>query len=647
MQKLLTMVKNGRKEHSKSLQRKLQGGAMSENSIISEELDSFARGIGLSNTSKLVGEQRAEVFTDYIDVNNDLLLDTSVLDKDSFPMNEIEAIKLCNVSSLKSEPDSSGAYAASYEISLDDDDVTGIINSYATMLQRSQDRINETKRLCRNKHDFNAFLLICLNGFDTEFLLHSASMIQKLFQGNYNLIDGVVLCILMDNSVIRKQNDKYCIATSITRFDIEYKKQLCIRLGDLWKQFHDAGGHNRSRGIDVMEKHLGIEEVPKLLKLNYESFNNTYKKNYNDLGIDPVVVFQTSIALPFHVPLSHNHDFTFVIDNDSLVTIMFHSVDLVEKIYADVEMETTFKIDVSKSIIEMVYATKDKSTTLVDRDVEEMSKVFDKCLEVLNYLIVSFQVTYKDQSVYRVTLPMLEPCCLCRIVNPESWEMDKVLLLLNQNVPFIKPIISLAETQAVVHYANVLKQNWNPFILSSELIVNADRNLAIGQYREAVINIQSGFESFIMILAQELNKADNLSLTDLESRFIQNGLTYILKSEFHNRLGGYWDVKDKSKPIGQWYAICYELRNKVVHTGYMPTHSETDLAFIACKNFIQEIIACVKTNKKKYPTISRYFVVSIVDSKGEVIQHAQDVIFGLSQDITDKSDKTQATKDKT
>jgi len=79
----------------------------------------------------------------------------------------------------------------------------------------------------------------------------------------------------------------------------------------------------------------------------------------------------------------------------------------------------------------------------------------------------------------------------------------------------------------------------------------------------------------------------------------------------------------------------------------MPTHDETQQAFFVCENFIQEIIASLKNNQKKYPDIARYFVVSIVDEKGEVIQHARDVIFGLSKDITDKPDKTKVTKDKT
>ena len=416
---------------------------MSDDSIIRKELEFFAKGIGLSKISELVGEQRACLFADYIDVYSDLLLHTAILDRSSFPESEIEAVKLHKVSSLKTEQDSSGANVASYEISLENDEVAGTIETYATVLQRSQDRINETKRLCRNAHDLNAFLLICLAGFDTEFLLHSASIIVTLFQGNYDLIDGVVLCILADNSVIRKPNDKYCIATSITRYDIEYKKQLCTRLGDLWKQFHDVGGHNRSRGFDMNERHLEIDEDPKVFKLNKESFDDIYKKKYGSLGIDPFVIFQTSVVLPFHVPLNQSNDVTFIIDDDSLVTIIFHSVKCVDHIFADVEMEAPLPINVSKSIIEMVYVTKDKSINIVDKDIEEISKVFDICLEMLNYLIVSFQVTYKDHTVYRVTLPMLEPCCICRIINPDSWEIDKVLMLLNQNAPFDKPTISL------------------------------------------------------------------------------------------------------------------------------------------------------------------------------------------------------------
>ncbi|MFA7029387.1 MAG: hypothetical protein WC179_03830 [Candidatus Cloacimonadaceae bacterium] len=569
---------------------------------------------------------------------NGLLLDVNIVDEMVFQdINIRELPKIYAVQEAQSGENTTDCTQVFCEADIDDEDMkTALSEIYKTILDSAQTRVRYTKRLCNRLNDIKMVLMICLAGYDAKFLYHSSVIVNDLFQNDFQELDGIVVCILQENEIVLENGEIYPIAISIVRHEDNVKKNLCTRLGDLWKDYHDAGGHNASRNISSNT----LEDIKRsndkgALMLNKDFFESKYRKICVDHGINPVCIFQTSVILPYHIPLD-GLKVTFIVNDESLATIVFHSIKQTQLIYTDFEMESPWSQDLSKSFIEFIYATKDESNQLSNPERDEISKVFDICLELLNYLVVSYQITYKDHTVYRVTLPMLEPCCICRLIDPSSWKTDNQLFLLNYNIPYEKSIVSNTEAAAVVHYANVLKQNWNPFMLSSELIVLADRNIATGQYRESVINIQSGFESFIMILAQELYKSEGKSLADLEARFIKNGLTHILKSEFHNRLGGHWDITDESKPIGQWYTVCYMLRNKVVHTGYMPTLDETEQAFIACKNFIQEVIASLKNNQKKYPDIARYFVVSIVDENGEVIQHASDVIFGLRKDITDK-----------
>ncbi|MCB5257623.1 MAG: hypothetical protein PHY63_03035 [Candidatus Cloacimonetes bacterium] len=603
-----------------------------------EELDRFAKRIGLSRLSDLVGLDRSSQYIRYIDLYNGLLLDVNIVDEMVFQdINIRELPKIYAVQEAQSGENTTDCTQVFCEADIDDEDMkTALSEIYKTILDSAQTRVRYTKRLCNRLNDIKMVLMICLAGYDAKFLYHSSVIVNDLFQNDFQELDGIVVCILQENEIVLENGEIYPIAISIVRHEDNVKKNLCTRLGDLWKDYHDAGGHNASRNISSNT----LEDIKRsndkgALMLNKDFFESKYRKICVDHGINPVCIFQTSVILPYHIPLD-GLKVTFIVNDESLATIVFHSIKQTQLIYTDFEMESPWSQDLSKSFIEFIYATKDESNQLSNPERDEISKVFDICLELLNYLVVSYQITYKDHTVYRVTLPMLEPCCICRLIDPSSWKTDNQLFLLNYNIPYEKSIVSNTEAAAVVHYANVLKQNWNPFMLSSELIVLADRNIATGQYRESVINIQSGFESFIMILAQELYKSEGKSLADLEARFIKNGLTHILKSEFHNRLGGHWDITDESKPIGQWYTVCYMLRNKVVHTGYMPTLDETEQAFIACKNFIQEVIASLKNNQKKYPDIARYFVVSIVDENGEVIQHASDVIFGLRKDITDK-----------
>ncbi|HOJ41843.1 MAG TPA: hypothetical protein PK577_03525 [Candidatus Syntrophosphaera thermopropionivorans] len=616
---------------------------------VNEELDRFARRIGLSRLSDLVGLDRSSQYVRYIDLYDGLLLDVNIVDEMVFQdINIRELPEIFIVQEAQSGENTTDCTHAFCEADIDDEDMkTALSEIYKTILDSAQTRVRQTIKLCNCLNDIKTVLMICLVGYDAKFLYYSAMLINDLFQDDFQELDGIIVCILQENEIVVENGEIYPIALSIVRHEDKVKKDLCTRLGDLWKDYHNAGGHNASRNINSNT----LEDIKRSnnkesLTLNKDFFESEYRKICLDRGIDPVCILQTSVILPYHIPLD-GLKVTFSVNDKSLATIVFHSIKHTQPIYTDLELESPWTQELSKSFIEFIYATKDESNQLSNQEKDEISKVFDICLELLNYLVVSYQITYKDPTVYRITLPMLEPCCICRLIDPSSWKTDNVLLPLNYNIPYEKSVVSDAEASTVVHYANVLKQNWNPFMLSAELIVGADRNIAVGQYREAIINIQSGFESFIMILAQEIYKDEGKSLADLEARFINNGLIHILKSEFHNRLGGHWDITDASTAIGQWYAECYMLRNKVVHTGYMPTHDETQQAFFVCENFIQEIIASLKNNQKKYPDIARYFVVSIVDEKGEVIQHARDVIFGLSKDITDKPDKTKVTKDKT
>ena len=161
-----------------------------------------------------------------------------------------------------------------------------------------------------------------------------------------------------------------------------------------------------------------------------------------------------------------------------------------------------------------------------------------------------------------------------------------------------------------------------------------------------MIIIQSGFESFIMNLAHELYKSEGLASTDLESKLKEKGFTGFLKSEFHNRLGSNWKMSDESMQNRTMVCRLLHAKKQSCPHGIYAYVRRNRAGFYCMQNFIQEIIAFVKNNQKKYPNIARYFVVSIVDENGEVIQYAQDVVFGLSKDITDKTDKTQVTKDK-
>jgi len=606
-------------------------------SRFTSEFDEFAKSIGCQVVDE-ASKPGSQSVARYFNKSKSTIIDLLYLDNKRVPTPE-EIDYAIDTTKFFTEIDNDIKVVPKNDEQVDDE-VRVFKQHLEMILKESNSRICMTKELMKLEDDSLCVLFIIQYSLEPYLLLKTARFIIDLIDSDHPNIDCVVVCA--PYSIVRDaKSGKEIKAMTVPGSDPS-KLMAAANITESWIAFFENGGHSKGNIKDLMrDRSEALNDDPPRFKLSQKSYLKTYRKVYNNLGLNVSSIFQTSLKLPFHLPLDYKYDVTFSVDHDSAVTVILHRIKTTEFINIDLEDYQPKSVEVLKTFAEVVYAT-NQDMTEYDADPEKvLNKVFALSIEKLNKIIVSYQVTTKDFRAYRITLNMLEPFCRIRAIEPHSWKIKDTLFPLNTNVPFNVSALSHEEVESIVWYANVLDKNWNPFMLSSELIVNADRNLAIGQYREAVINIQSGFESFIMILAQELNKADKLSLTDLESKFVQNGLTSILKSEFHSRLGGYWDLKDKSKPIGQWYAVCYELRNKVVHTGYMPTHSETEMAFIACKNLIQEIIACLKNKQKKYPDIARYLVVSIVDENGEVIQHASDVIFGLSKDITDKPNYTQ------
>lgn len=74
----------------------------------------------------------------------------------------------------------------------------------------------------------------------------------------------------------------------------------------------------------------------------------------------------------------------------------------------------------------------------------------------------------------------------------------------------------------------------------------------------------------------------------------------ILKREFHGRLGGSWDINGDG-PVGHLFSNVIQLRNRILHSGHLPTREEVDLALNACTEFYSFFRQRVASKYRKYP----------------------------------------------
>lgn len=342
--------------------------------------------------------------------------------------------------------------------------------------------------------------------------------------------------------------------------------------------------------------------------LNKESYPKDFLPYYENAEIIPKRIFQSTVILPFHIPIKSGTCVTMVLEDQLAFTLVFGKVNTINKFTAGIVRDEPFEVPESRTVAEFNLVTSFEKFHEKEgqQNFDLMSYLFDLCTEKLNFFITSYLVTTKDTSIHQVTVKMYEVASMFRFINPENWKYEIGLFLFHGNAPYQKTELTLEETQEVIWYANVINQKWNPFILTEELMLNAKRNFTTGFYKEAIIYCQSAFETFIRTLLSEFFKEEEKSESELNQIFDDYGFMGVLKREFHTRIGGRWNITDESTELGIWYRDCYMVRNGIIHGGFNPTHNDTSMAIGSADQVISNILDLTNLKKKKYPKVMEY-----------------------------------------
>jgi len=350
-------------------------------------------------------------------------------------------------------------------------------------------------------------------------------------------------------------------------------------------------------------------------RLQKENYFKEFLPVYQKLGFTPKQLFQTSIKLPFHLPFNNGICISLYHNDQSAVTFIFNSIKVKELYKAGLLTDEGFEVIIEHSIVECIYITENSFPESIDSDTDLPSHLFNICLEYLNFIISSYLITTKDTSAHEVTTRMFDINALCRFIEINNWKVKDNLLLLHHNIPYQKKIMNEVLHEKVIKYANIINKQWNPFIFPEELLLNAKRNVIMGFYKEAIIYAQISFETFIKTLLFEICRVDKTSVDELEDKF-ERGFLSIIKKECHDKIGGNWDITNSSSPLWVWRNKCYNIRNKIIHSGYSPGYHETIEAIDAielCKDYV---LKQIYKKKSIYPKIFEYVLLDDEFIKG-------------------------------
>lgn len=265
-------------------------------------------------------------------------------------------------------------------------------------------------------------------------------------------------------------------------------------------------------------------------------------------------------------------------------------------------------LNVHKTKMLMMVATEIEYEKLVDDKENYWNQYFDLLLEELNKVILSYMTAKKDSDCHYVTKEMLQASILVRMTNLETWENDMGLFMLHMNVPYEKDPLSDKDIEEVIRLQGIVSYELNPFADGEQYVLSAKRYFEQGFYLEAVIYAQTSVEVLIRTLFEELIKTDGASEDDIMDNLESTSFMAIIKKKLPTYLGGCWDVTKSDSEIGKWYENTYELRNRVIHRGRIPSFSEADSAIYDAIEFRKYVVNRIKSNKKKYQKLDEFFV---------------------------------------
>lgn len=337
-----------------------------------------------------------------------------------------------------------------------------------------------------------------------------------------------------------------------------------------------------------------------------ETYKKSYLPAYEQLQITPRTLLRIPVVLPFQLPFPEAATFTFRLGKSEACTLSFSQLASRQPIHAALVTPPTINGNVLPTKVMMTFVT--ESEAPIGNSEREATRVFDLMVAKLNQMISAYLVVSKDYTVYRVGHGMFEFGSVVAEINPVTWEtLSFGLFLLHTNTRAEKPELNQEELGKVAWFVEVIEQGLNPFILSEEMALMADREFQGGCYREAVIYAQSSVEVFLGTLLTKILEIEGTAPDAIERLLQEVGFATRLRREYHPRLGGSWDVNNATSPLGYWYANTYQLRNRVVHAGYSPTQLEAKVAVDAASALRSHVIGLIHQVRAEFKHLRNYF----------------------------------------
>lgn len=348
-------------------------------------------------------------------------------------------------------------------------------------------------------------------------------------------------------------------------------------------------------------------QFDKFFSMTKMDYIENYLPHYSNSNLSPNTLIQFVILLPYEIPIYESLCKTMIF-KDHCISIRFSDFTKNEP-YWYIDETDNISFDKNYTKLELTYVIEDEYDTVLEEKEEYLNISFERLIEEVNLLIAAYQVSQKDSDVHYVTKDMLETMIPSRIIKNEDWQTDEGYFRLHMNIEYNKDKIGNDEMEEIIRTNVLMLSGVNPFAYFETLTLTAKRYFNNGFYQEAVIYAQISVETLIRTLYREFLIHEEVNEDKIETLMEKTSFMSMIKSELPPRVGGNWDLNKESSKPNLWYEFTYKLRNRIIHSGYMPSFKEADEAVYNAIEFKLWVVKQVRSKKKKYPKISEYFIV--------------------------------------
>ncbi len=295
-----------------------------------------------------------------------------------------------------------------------------------------------------------------------------------------------------------------------------------------------------------------------------------------------------SIVLPFHLGLTELHTITLP--------------DAAKKNYLGfVFRKHVAKINRVKhhcSSVNMILFSDELS--MRETSEELLSDSFDMLLLELNSIIFAYMCVKNNSPCYEINPSQIDSMCFASRKTDGKRDKRPILFLTDMlNVNAEESLLSQAELDEFERVMYVNNQRLNPFLQIKRMNLWAVSHQRKRKFAEAVVIAQASLEQFLFLVWKDLYPEMS------ENGFRDISFKSLIKTQFHEKIGGRWNLEDQSCEAGRYYQFFYELRCKVVHAGYMPSRAEYEESIKHLDDFILFVSKRIQACASKYPRLAQ------------------------------------------